>query len=499
MMQRSCSSVGAPARVAPPEDEITSLKRISAQAMLSLAYALQQVSNALVVGSFYSLLAVSYALVHGLTNRIVLSFGDMAMFAAFCAAYGALIAFSLGIEAGAAMIIAMAAAALCSAALGRFAYGSVFAPLLGVRNQALLIASAGLGLVIQEVMRLQSHGREQWLEPILNSPLLEMADGHFALRITTIQALIVAGTLCLIGCLFAVLRLTRLGRLWRACSQDRALSLLLGVDVRLVTATAFVLAAVFAGAAGFHARHLLWRRQLQHGSHAGTQGAVRFDDRRFRHHSRCGRRSVCAGGAGNRMDDVLLYRLPRRCGVRSRSRAADGAPGGTARRNTQIGQRSMKRSVLMLVLGLLLAGCGDDSSKPYLTVAGGGFIFNYRIAESYYGIVVKVERKLPKGALLMAEFEDPAGGPPIILREPVIEGRLRYSLRSPPLKGIRKDVPYKIAVVLREGEAGKVLERVERTFRSQVDQTIMPQKPLVLGPGYQINPENDITKPAAPQ
>ncbi len=219
--------------------------------MLSLAYALQQISNALVVGSFYSLLAVSYALVHGLTNRIVLSFGDMAMFAAFCAAYGALIAFSLGVEAGAAMIIAMAAAAVCSAALGRFAYGSVFAPLLGVRSQALLIASASLGLVIQEVMRLQSRGREQWLEPILNSPLLEMSDGGFALRVTTIQALIVAVTFFLIACLFGVLRLTRLGRLWRACSQDRALSVLLGVDVQLVTATAFVLAAVFAGAAGF--------------------------------------------------------------------------------------------------------------------------------------------------------------------------------------------------------------------------------------------------------
>ncbi len=159
----------------------------------------------------------------------------------------------------------------------------------------------------------------------------------------------------------------------------------------------------------------------------------------------------------------------------------------------------MKWSVSVIALGLLLAGCGDDSGEPYLTVAGGGFIFNYRIAESYYGIVVKAERQLPKGSLLVAEFEDPAGGPPITLREPVIEGRLRYSFRSPPVRGIQKDVPYKVTVVLKESEAGKELERLERVYRSQVDQSIMPEKPLVLGPGYQINPENDITKPAAPQ
>ena len=83
---------------------------------MSATYALQQVCNALVVGSFYSLLAVSYALVHGLTNRIVLSFGDMAMFAAFCAAYGALIAFSLWLELPAVLLFAVAAAGMLGGA-----------------------------------------------------------------------------------------------------------------------------------------------------------------------------------------------------------------------------------------------------------------------------------------------------------------------------------------------------------------------------------------------
>ena len=37
-------------------------------------YIAQQVLNGLIVGSFYSLLAVAYALVHAITNRVILSF-----------------------------------------------------------------------------------------------------------------------------------------------------------------------------------------------------------------------------------------------------------------------------------------------------------------------------------------------------------------------------------------------------------------------------------------
>ena len=43
---------------------------------VSGGYLVQQVLNGLIVGSFYSLLAVAYALVHAITNRVILSFGD---------------------------------------------------------------------------------------------------------------------------------------------------------------------------------------------------------------------------------------------------------------------------------------------------------------------------------------------------------------------------------------------------------------------------------------
>src|SRR3990170_3750954 len=56
-------------------------------ALRQTGYAVQQTLNAAQVGAVYSLLAVAYALLHGITNRIILSFGDIATFGAFATIY----------------------------------------------------------------------------------------------------------------------------------------------------------------------------------------------------------------------------------------------------------------------------------------------------------------------------------------------------------------------------------------------------------------------------
>jgi len=213
-------------------------------------YIAQQFCNALVVGCFYSLLAVSYALVHGLTNRIVLSFGDMAMFGAFVAVYAMIILLTMGSGTEAALAGAGVAVVACAAALGIASLRCLFAPLIGGRSQTLLIVSLSLGLVLQEAMRLQSGGREQWLEPMLGDAILENEAGGFMVRVSLMQGVIMAGTAVILAATFALMRWTALGRFWRACSEDAGLAALLGVDVRRITALTFTGAAIFAGAAG---------------------------------------------------------------------------------------------------------------------------------------------------------------------------------------------------------------------------------------------------------
>ncbi|HEY7749990.1 MAG TPA: hypothetical protein VH933_15110 [Aestuariivirgaceae bacterium] len=142
---------------------------------------------------------------------------------------------------------------------------------------------------------------------------------------------------------------------------------------------------------------------------------------------------------------------------------------------------------------LALAGC-DDSGGPAASLAGGGFVFNYRIGEAFYGVVVKIEKDLPQQAVIEAEFQDPAGGNPIEMSEPIRSDRRKYMLRTRALKGVKQGVPYKVVVEILDKPGGEVIQRLERTFKSDIDQSILPEAPLVVGPGYTPNPENDITK-----
>jgi hypothetical protein len=153
----------------------------------------------------------------------------------------------------------------------------------------------------------------------------------------------------------------------------------------------------------------------------------------------------------------------------------------------KMSRQSAKTVALGLSAVLLLSGC-DDASKPPLAIAGGGFIFNYRIAEVFYGVSLKPQRRIAAGAVLEGEFENPAGGPNLIVQETLgAEPRLIYALQTPPVKGVKAGKPYKVEVRLLE--AGRVTARLERTFTSDLDQDMIPDAPLTVGPGYARNPD----------
>lgn len=144
-----------------------------------------------------------------------------------------------------------------------------------------------------------------------------------------------------------------------------------------------------------------------------------------------------------------------------------------------------RRTILPLAIAIPLAACRDDNS-PYIEFAGGGFVFNYRIADHYYGFVAQVKKPLPQGGKLEAQFEVPSGGLETVTAD-VREGQLQYMFRSSNLRGIVKDHPYQVALVVRD-RAGAQLARYERRFQSDIDDSSLPDAPLVVGPGYQKAP-----------
>jgi hypothetical protein len=144
---------------------------------------------------------------------------------------------------------------------------------------------------------------------------------------------------------------------------------------------------------------------------------------------------------------------------------------------------------LILALIPLLGACADD--RPYLEIGGGGFIFNYRNAQAHYGIILYPRKNPPAGAVIEATFDNPAGGGPIVLRREA-RGGGRIDFQTPPVTGVKKDTPYHVLVVLRAAD-GAELQRLERDFVSELDQTILPERPLAIGPGYQQNIDESAT------
>ncbi len=130
----------------------------------------------------------------------------------------------------------------------------------------------------------------------------------------------------------------------------------------------------------------------------------------------------------------------------------------------------------------------DPETRPYLKILGGGFIFNYRVANVHYGFTAIVERPLPTGSVIEAAFEDPAGGPSHVVRQRVGTGTNHYSFHSPPVRGVEADKPYRVAIRVMDRAEHQLLWAHDLAFRSRISDSVVPNRPLTIGPGYEANP-----------
>ncbi len=146
------------------------------------------------------------------------------------------------------------------------------------------------------------------------------------------------------------------------------------------------------------------------------------------------------------------------------------------------------RGVKGLALAAIVALAACSQKGPYLDISGGGFIFNYRLAEAYAGFIAAPLRTLPEHARIEATFENPSGGPPIVLSKDVTPNRREYSFTTDALKGIKANIDYDVTVRL-IGADGKVIETIDKKLHSDLDQSVLGDKPLTVGPGYTPNPD----------
>ncbi|WP_353644693.1 hypothetical protein [Mesorhizobium sp. WSM2239] len=155
--------------------------------------------------------------------------------------------------------------------------------------------------------------------------------------------------------------------------------------------------------------------------------------------------------------------------------------------------RNVKRAGPMLapllVAMLALGACRDTGGEgEYFEIAGKLFVFNYRVATATYLVNLRPLQPMREGETAVASFEDPAGGEPIVVRQKIWPKLEKTTIESPPLRCVVKDRPYHVSIRI-EGADGRVMQTIETTMTSSEDQSLLPDRPLVLGPAYTPNPD----------
>jgi hypothetical protein len=146
------------------------------------------------------------------------------------------------------------------------------------------------------------------------------------------------------------------------------------------------------------------------------------------------------------------------------------------------------RLIAFILMALALVGCRDESRTGYVELTGRIFIFNPRIGKAFYAVSLGVLKTLPAGTRVKATFENPAGGEKILTDDIARVLLNKIAVESPPVLCIKKDKSYAFDVTLEDAN-GVVLQTISSSIKSSLDQSIMPDGPLVVGNAYEPNPE----------
>lgn len=156
----------------------------------------------------------------------------------------------------------------------------------------------------------------------------------------------------------------------------------------------------------------------------------------------------------------------------------------------------MKR---LVIIALLLTGCGDSGPIQYIKIAGGGIQFNYRYSHASMVVVAQQTHPLPEGSRIEALFDLPGTNTRQSVSSQTFEGKLSYALQSQNLTGITKGEKYNVTIRLLTKD-GVELDHRDTVFTSDEDQSTLPDKPLVEGLEFTPHLENidPSAKPKAP-
>ena len=200
-----------------------------------------QIYNAIFIGSIYALFALGFTLVFSVLD--ILNLAHPALFT--LGAFTALFAMQQGVPAALAVIVAFLVCGVAGVILDRVA----FAP-LRKRNApplSAMISSIGVSLILVRLIQLK-YGPDLQAYPkgSLPADVFSVA----GLQLDTLRTVVIALAIVLMVGLTFLVRRTRLGRELRALAENPRAARLLGINVDRAIAVTFFLSAGLGGVAG---------------------------------------------------------------------------------------------------------------------------------------------------------------------------------------------------------------------------------------------------------
>jgi branched-chain amino acid transport system permease protein len=216
-----------------------------------MEYFVQQLINAVTLGSIYGLIAIGYTMVYGIIGMINFAHGDVFMVGAFIALILFIGLLSIGFTfLPLALLLVLLAAMLLTGVYGWAIERMAYRPLRGSFRLAPLITAIGMSIVLQNYIQIAQGARVKPLQPIITGGYQILEKDGFTVSISNIQIIIVITTIVLMTVFSLIIARTPLGRSQRACEQDRKMASLLGVKVDRTISATFVMGAALAAVAG---------------------------------------------------------------------------------------------------------------------------------------------------------------------------------------------------------------------------------------------------------
>jgi len=204
-----------------------------------MTYILQQLVNAVQLGSIYALIALGYSMVYGVLSMVNFAHGDIFMVGAFVAFFAATLSKLPFLPT---LLVSMLGTAVLGVTIERTAYR----PLRNAPKLSVVITAWGVGLFIENIILALLGPWRRSLPPLLPERIYEV----YGVRISLLQLIIIGVSLGLMVILDFIVGRTKEGMAMRAISFDRFTVPLMGVPENRIISLTFAIGSALAAAGG---------------------------------------------------------------------------------------------------------------------------------------------------------------------------------------------------------------------------------------------------------